>query len=182
MAYFRCMGNGSGVPTEAKIERLCSASENSTPDTRSTDHTHIAYFDDGVGTITEDANYNEYLYYDTGKFTVLKDFVAFLVPWTYNYNTASGTNSTGALYINNTKVREWTVQESKTAGYYEGKTFAVALETGDTFYVYTPSGNGYPQQNLKVYNMNVSADSVPILNDMFNWYSTGTFHLEGRDS
>lgn len=134
------------------IERLFYATENSS-NARNTDRTHIAYYGDGIGTITEDAKYDDYLSYDatTGKFTVLQDFYALFIPWTYNYKSASGSYSNGTLYINDTEVASWQVGQSRSVGYFRGLPVIRELQAGDTFYSYTPSSNGYPEQNLKVY-------------------------------
>lgn len=169
MAYFRCMGNG-GNPTPPSIERLCYCSENSSDSSRSTDHTHIAYFDDGTGTITEDTNYSEYLSYDstTGKFTVLKSFYALLMPWTHNYNTASSTYSHGELYINDVSVDSWIV-DYVGSNHFKGVSCPVLLNQGDTFYVYTPMSDGYPEQNLKVYNIG-SASNITAFDELFTMY------------
>ena len=156
-------GGGGGT-----FERLCLCSENSSS-VRHTDHTHIAYYDDGIGTITEDTNYSNYLSYDntTRKFTVLQDFGAIFVAWTYNYQSASGTNSTGEFYINDTEVSEWEVGQSRSYGYFRGLPIIQQMHQGDTFYSYTPSSNGYPEQNLKVYRadssyMNAFANEMDI--------------------
>lgn len=179
MAYFRCMGNGGSTPTVNTIERLCKCSENSSS-SRDTDHQHIAYFGDGVGTITQDTNYSEYLSYDstTKKFTVLKNFVALIIPWTFNYSTASSTYSHGEFYVNDIKVLNWE-SSTRTQGYFEGRCLTRALVAGDTFYCYTPVSDGYPEQNLKVYNLNTSTDSASVLNEAFDLYSGYYTHLNG---
>lgn len=153
MAYFRCMGNGSGG---VSLERLFVASENSSS-ARDTDHTHIAYFDDTYGTIDEDTNFSEYLTYNhtTKKFEVLKDFYAVIVPWTYNYAQAQSSNSKGELYINDNRVENWTTGTT-TKGYFKGTPKHISLVAGDTFYLYTPVSDGYPEQNLKVYKSDVA--------------------------
>lgn len=156
-------GGGGGT-----FERLCLCSENSSS-ARHSDHTHIAYFDDGIGTITEDTNYSNYLSYDntTRKFTVLQDFGAIFVAWTYNYQSASGSYSQGEFYINDTEVSEWEVGQSRSYGYFRGLPIIQQMHQGDTFYSYTPSSNGYPEQNLKIYRadssyMNAFANEMDI--------------------
>lgn len=178
MAYFRCMGNGGS--TIAGIEKLCECSENSIPDTYDTDSIHIANFGGIHGTITEGDSYNDYLSYDsdTRKFTVLKNFVALIIPWTFNYDTASATYSHGEFYINDIRVLNWE-SSTKTQGYFEGRCLTRALVAGDTFYCYTPVSDGYPEQNLKVYNLNTSTDSASVLNEAFDLYSGYDTHLTG---
>lgn len=170
MPFFRCMGNGTGGGAQSpSIERLCYCSENSSS-SRNTDHQHIAYFDDGTGTITEDTNYSEYLSYDstTGKFTVLKSFYALLMPWTYNYMSASSTYSHGDLYINDVKADGWSVDYTG-ADHFRGISYPVSLSQGDTFYVYTPMSDGYPEQNLKVYNIG-SNENIGVFDELFTMY------------
>ena len=121
-----------------------------------------------MGTLTEDTNYSEYLSYSssTGKFTVLADFDAFVVPYVYQYRTPSGSYANGAFYINDTVVKEYQVafrQSGVTAGY----PVVRHMTANDTFYSYTPASDGYPQQMLKVYKINgASSDYISALQSM----------------
>lgn len=153
----------------ASIERLFSASENSSS-VRHTDHAHKAYFDDGVGTITEDSNYSNYLSYDnsTNEFEVLQGFTALIIPWTYEYSSASGSYPHGEFYINGTSVSNWRV-DYKPQGYFLGTPLIHTFNQGDTFYSYTPSGDGYPEQNLKVYK--IDSASASLFTDMFTFHN-----------
>ena len=180
MAYYRCMGNGGGTPTVEAVEKLCECSENSEKNVHDTDNQHIADFGGTYGTITQGTNYSEYLSYDstTHKFTVLKDFVALFIPWTFNYWSSGSSYSHGEFYVNNTKVLEWS-SSTMTQGYFEGRCLTESLEVGDTFYVYTPASDGYPEQNLKVYNLHTSTDSVAVLNEAFTLYSGYDTRLTG---
>ena len=157
-------GGGGG-----SIERLFSASENSSS-TRHTDHTHKAYFDDGTGTITEDANYSSYLSFDntTNEFEVLQGFTALIIPWTYEYSSASNTYAHGEFYINGTSVSNWMV-DYRGEGYFLGTSLIHTFNQGDTFYSYTPSGDGYPEQNLKVYKIDLA--SASLFTDMFTFHN-----------
>lgn len=145
------------IASGGSCERLFVASENSST-SRNTDHTHIAYYDDTYGTITEDEDFGDYLSYNssTKKFEVLQEFDALFIPWTYNYRSASSTYSSGSLYINNTEMANWQVGQSRSVGYFRGLPVVAHLEQGDTFYSYTPSSNGFPEQNLKVYKVDSS--------------------------
>lgn len=105
--------------------------------------------------------YSTYLAYNSStlKFEVLKDFKAYVTAWVYNYRTAGSTCSEGQFFHNNTcliNVRTPTVYQGDTAG----DTVLVDFKAGDTFYNYTPSSNGYPQQHLKVYKV----DKTPVDN------------------
>lgn len=156
-------GGGAG------IELLFTASENSVyGETRNTDHTHIAYFDDGTGTITPGANYSNYLSYDSssGLFTVAQGFTALIIPWVYNYNTASSSYSHGAFYINNTEETAWMV-DYRGQGYYAGAPLVHTFDANDTFYYYTPVSDGWPEANLKVYKIDSSLSSL--FNDMITF-------------
>lgn len=136
--------NLGGVP--ASIERLCYIN-------------YVGNDDEEIPTInpidtTYDSDYSEFLSYDsiTKKFTVLKAFDALFVPWVYQYTEASSTRSRGQLFVNNTQLVDFqcgNTYEGTTAG----KACGASLQAGDTFYSYTPSSDGYPQQRLKVYKV-----------------------------
>ena len=107
-----------------------------------------------VDNIDEGEKYADYLSYDstTKKFTVLKNFDAIVTPWVNSYRTASSTRASGEFYINDIKVKEY-VCESTAEGTKAGAPFAHSFHKNDTFYNYTPSSDGYPQQMLKVYKL-----------------------------
>lgn len=158
--YSQVVVNVSGG-AGATVERLCVASENSVHDVYDTDNTHIADFGGTYGTITQDTNYSTYLSYDstTHKFTVLQGFTAYIIPWTYEYSTASSSYAHGEFYINDTKQSEWVV-DYKPEGYYAGAPLVHTFSANDTFYVYTPVSDGFPEQNLKVYKIDSSLASL----------------------
>lgn len=98
-------------------------------------------------------NYSTFLSYDssTGKFTVLEDFSGIMVTWVREYR-AGGANSGGEFYYNDARIAYYNIPTGNlgdTAGYVLWRNF----KAGDTFYNYTPSGAGYPQQQLKVYRI-----------------------------
>lgn len=123
-----------------------------------------------ISTKTDGSNYSEYLSYSssTKKFTVLQSFNALVVPWVYQYDEAQSTRAKGQFFINNTKVIA--VQCGSTLeGEYAGKAFAYHFSQGDTFYNYTPSSDGFPQQFLKVYNITgISVDKLQKALDYIN--------------
>lgn len=149
-------GGGGGNIT---LERLCFAYEDQDA-LGSLDHTHIAYFD----AITKDTNYSSYLSNNdipSGsktevKFTVLSDFDAYIVPWVYEYETASTTNAQGKIMINGNE-QVFYGATSRSSGAKGGQPFFVHLTAGDELWSYTPSSNGYPQQYLKIYKV----DNLP---------------------
>lgn len=163
MAYFRCMGNGSGGGASGlTFEKLCEATfvGNDTEE-----HPVLDNLDTGT-------DYSNYLSYDssTGKFTVLADVDILIVPYVYQYQTPSGSRAEGEFYYN--KDPETTSQwqeylaynvfwraNGATAGYPVVKN----AKTGDYFLVYTPSSSGYPQQMLKVYKLDGSAEDIELL-------------------
>lgn len=171
------MGNGSGGGSSEPAEILFSASENSSS-VRHTDKKHIAYFDDGIGTITEGTNYSEYLSYDnqTGKFNVLKAFSALVMPFTYNYQSASSTHSRGEFYINDAKVEDWQVNYTGSE-YYAGRIFAHTFAIGDTFYQYTPVSDGYPEQRLAI--LKVDSSLVQGFTDLLDLLPVRATYWEG---
>lgn len=103
-------------------------------------------------TLTQDSNFSEYLSYSssTGKFTVLKDFDAFFVPWVYQFSTPSGSYANGELYINDVVAARYQVA-FRQFGVKAGYPVIRSMKANDTFYNYTPASDGFPQQMLKVY-------------------------------
>ena len=141
---------GGGGAVEPEIERLCYI-------------VYVGRDTEEIPTIsvpTYDDNFSEYLSYDisTKKFTVLQNFTALIVPWTYNYNNAASTYSHGEFYINDVVASSWDVDYTGER-YFRGKTLVHSFSQGDTFYNYTPSSDGYPQQNLKIYKLG-SQDAI----------------------
>ena len=141
MSLFRCGGGGGTL----KFDRLCYIKY------RGKDQAEIP----PISEADYGASFSEYCSYDssTKKFTVLKEFTALVVPWVYSYGTASGTNSKGQFRKNNNVVLASytapTRYKDSLAGTYLFHQFVV----GDTFWNYTPSSNGYPQQMLKLYRI-----------------------------
>ena len=96
--------------------------------------------------------FSEYLSFDstTRKFTVIKDFSGIATQWVNTYRTASSSTSEGDFYIND-KQYIHNKCETRYEGDKEGRSLAFKFSVGDVFWVYTPSGSGYPQQYCKVY-------------------------------
>lgn len=105
-----------------------------------------------ISTLDSGENYDTYLSYNTTtkEFTVLQDFTAIITAWVEQYQNA-GSRSQGAFYINNVSVMGLFVTPESTGGSKAGDIDFYNLHAGDTFYSYTPSSNGWPQQHLKVY-------------------------------
>lgn len=114
-----------------------------------------------VSSLTQGVNYSTYLSYDstTKKFTVLKDFSAIIVAWVYTYQTYESSRSDGAFYVNNTLIDQYEANGT-AAGSKGGKYLSRNFKQGDTFYVYTPTRDGYPQQNCKIYLVQTIDDNV----------------------
>lgn len=114
-----------------------------------------------ASSLVQGTHYSSYLSYDTTtkKFTVLQDFTAIIVAWVYTYQTYEASRSDGAFYINNNKIEQYeangTVQGS-TGGVYLARNF----KQNDQFWVYTPTRDGYPQQNCKIYLIPSVADAA----------------------
>ena len=168
MAYFRCMGNGSDGASGLTFEKLCEATfvGNDTEE-----HPVLDNLDTG-------SDYSNYLSYDssTGKFTVLADVDILIVPYVYQYQTPSGSRAEGEFYYNLDPESTSTWEQyltynvpyrayGSTAGYPVVKN----AKTGDYFLVYTPSSNGYPQQMLKVYKLDGSAEDIELLKTIFEF-------------
>lgn len=101
--------------------------------------------------LTTYADYSNYLSYDvtTSKFTVLADFKGFFRCWVENYQS-SGTAPRGKLYYNDTEVLYW--EANGTAqGSTGGNMIEINCNVGDTFYIATPTDNGWAKQYIKVY-------------------------------
>ena len=110
--------------------------------------------------LDEDTNFSTYLSYDTTtkKFTVLKAFSAMVTGWVYQFQNASS-YGTGQFVVNDTAKMNYQVP-STSAGSKDGDTGVFDFAVGDTFWAYQNSGNGWPQQFLKVYlikNLGISS-------------------------
>ena len=127
---------------------------------------------------TFDTNFSDYVSYDstTGKFTVLQGFSALVIPWTYEAGNATGSYAHGEFYINDTKVKGWTV-DYKSEGYYAGIAFTHTFAQGDTFYNYTPNSDGFPQQMLRLYK--IKSLLTNLFDEMFS-FKSGEFGGIGR--
>lgn len=101
--------------------------------------------------LTTYADYSNYLSYDqaTSKFTVLADFTGFFRGWVENYQS-SGTAPRGKLFYNDTEVLSY-VADGTSQGARGGDSTEVECKAGDTFYVTTPTDNGWAKQYIKVY-------------------------------
>ena len=101
--------------------------------------------------LTPYANYSNYLSYDTttNKFTVLADFTGFFRCWVENYQS-SGTAPRGKLYYNDTEVLYWEASGT-SQGATGGNSTTLHCRVGDTFYITTPTDNGWAKQYIKVY-------------------------------
>ena len=115
-----------------------------------------------IKTIDTGSKYSEYLSYNstTKKFTVLKNCNLLFVPWVYSYKTAQSSYASGAFYINNINVASFACA-TRQVGDKAGTALMRSLSANDTFYSYTPSSSGYPEQRLKVYYVEV-ADGLSI--------------------
>lgn len=104
--------------------------------------------------LTTYADYSNYLSYDTttNKFTVLADFTGFFRCWVENYQS-SGTAPRGKLYYNDTEVLYWEASGT-SQGATGGNYMKIECKAGDTFYVTTPTDNGWAKQYIKVYKEN----------------------------
>lgn len=167
MAYFRCMGNGGGASGLA-FEKLCEATFVGND---AEEHPTLDILDTG-------ADYSNYLSYDssTGKFTVLADVDILIVPYTYQYQTPSGSRAEGEFYYNKDPESSSQWQEYLTynvpyraSGSTAGYPVVKNAKTGDYFLVYTPSSNGYPQQMLKVYKLDGSAEDIELLKSILEF-------------
>lgn len=90
---------------------------------------------------------------------MLQDFTAIITAWVKQYQNA-GSRGQGDFYINNVSVKGIFVTPEATGGSKAGITDFYNLHTGDTFYSYTPSSSGWPQQHLKVYKI----EDLPVAN------------------
>lgn len=149
MAYYRCIGGGSPQPQPQPSEsvRLCYV------EYVMNDSVEIPTID----TIDTSSTYSSYLSYDstTKKFTVLQPFTALITAWVEQKNNANN-SAKGEFYLNNKLVIGIFETPLTTAGSKGGDTKCFNLSPGDTFYSYTPSNKGWPEQRLKVYKTDLS--------------------------
>lgn len=105
-----------------------------------------------ISNIDQGANYSTYLSYDstTKKFTVLQDFTGVVIAWVYAYRAYDINRPDGAFYLNNTLMLSYETT-GNSAGSTGGRSGIYNFKQGDTFWMYTPTRHGYPQQNCKVY-------------------------------
>lgn len=101
--------------------------------------------------LTTYANYSNYLSYDTttNKFTVLADFKGLFRCWVENYQS-SDTPPRGKLFYNDTEVLDWEASGT-SQGATGGNMIEINCNVGDTFYITTPTDNGWAKQYIKVY-------------------------------
>lgn len=149
MAYYRCIGGGSPQPQPQPSEavRLCYV------EYAMNDSVEIPTID----TIDTSSSYSSYLSYDstTKKFTVLQPFTALITAWVEQKKNANN-KPKGEFYLNNVCVIGPFEAPLNTAGSKGGDTKCFNLSQGDTFYSYTPSNHGWPEQRLKVYKTDLS--------------------------
>ena len=146
-------GGGGGIPVEyIKIKvteniQVANYGDSLVYGVQNTEH----YIGINSLDLTTYTDYSTYLSYDqsTSKFTVLADFTGFFRGWVENYQS-SGTPPRGKLFYNDTEVLAYTAD-----GVYQGATGEASIEincnVGDTFYVTTPTDNGWAKQHIKVY-------------------------------
>ena len=145
------ISGGSGIPVEyIKInvtENVTNYGDYLVYGVQNTDHyVGVNSFD-----LTTYNDYSNYLSYDatTSKFTVLADFIGFFRCWVENYQS-SGTVPRGKLYYNDTEVLYWEANGT-SQGATGGNDIEIECKAGDTFYVTTPSDNGWAKQYINVY-------------------------------
>lgn len=114
-----------------------------------------------ISNIDQGANYSSYLSYDssTKKFTVLQNFTGVVIAWVYTYQTYESNRSDGSFYVNSEQMLSYTAT-GNSAGSTGGRSGIYNFKQGDTFYVYTPTRHGYPQQNCKIYRVSDLNDNV----------------------
>lgn len=114
-----------------------------------------------ISNIDQGANYSTYLSYDstTKKFTVLQNFTGVVIAWVYAYRAYEASRPDGSFYVNNTQMLSYTAT-GNAAGSTGGRSGIYNFKQGDTFWMYTPTRRGYPQQNCKVYLVSELDDDV----------------------
>ena len=189
MAYFRCMGNGSGGESGLTVEYLAYAN---------------CPTDDGSSginkplTVTEYTEYEDYLTYDSvnNQFEVLQDFEAILVPWVYCYQKAGGRPQMGLKINDNWIARAiyaenevgsvggiaFTINDYVTANqaYFPNNPIfngiRIKLSQGDTISLQKYSDTGWTNFNLKIYKLSGSTTAIDNFMDSINTLSnTSTY-------
>lgn len=114
-----------------------------------------------ITSLVQGTNYSSYVSYDTTtkKFTALQDFTGVIIGWVYTYQTYEASYSQGAFVVNNTRLATY-VATGKAQGSTGGAYMVYNFKQGDEFYPYTPSTDGYPRQNCKVYLVSDLVDNI----------------------
>lgn len=114
-----------------------------------------------ISNIDQGTNYSTYLSYDstTKKFTVLQNFTGVVIAWVYAYRAYEASRPDGSFYVNSTQMLSYTAT-GNAAGSTGGRSGIFNFKQGDTFWMYTPTRRGYPQQNCKVYRVSDLNDNV----------------------
>lgn len=107
-------------------------------------------------------DYADYLSYNTStrKFEALQDFTAVMTGWVYQYQAPGRTYSFGCIYKNSAI---WASYNTTTlrSGDTAGRTIIVDVKANDLIYPYTPNGDGYPEQHLKIYKLQPAVEITP---------------------
>ena len=119
-----------------------------------------------ISSLVQGTNYSSYVSYSTStkKFTALQDFTAVIIGWVYTYQTYEASYSQGAFVVNNKRLATYTAT-GKTQGSTGGAYMVYNFKQGDEFYPYTPSTDGYPRQNCKVYLVSDVPDNIYTFTD-----------------
>ena len=114
-----------------------------------------------ISSLVQGTNYSSYVSYSTStkKFTALQDFTAVIIGWVYTCQTYEASYSQGAFIVNNKRLATYTAT-GKTQGSTGGAYMVYNFKQGDEFYPYTPSTDGYPRQNCKVYLVSDLDDDI----------------------
>ena len=114
-----------------------------------------------ISNIDQGANYSSYLSYDstTKKFTVLQNFTGVVIAWVYAYRAYDINRPDGVFYLNNTQMLSYETT-GNAQGSTGGRSGIYNFKQGDTFWMYTPTRHGYPQQNCKVYRVSNLSDDI----------------------
>lgn len=115
--------------------------------------------------LVQDESFSEYIEFNSSskKFTVKKSFIGLIVCWVRQYRQYSSAGE-GEFYINNSNVSGRYVAGTGL-GSLGGRRLCYNFQVGDTFWVYTPSRAGYPQQYFKLYLANESLESAMDFSD-----------------
>lgn len=99
-------------------------------------------------------DYSDYLNYNTStrKFTALQDFTAVMTGWVYQYQAPGRTYSYGQIRKSGVILATYNTT-TLSSGDTAGRTIIVDVKANDLIYPYTPNGDGFPQQHLKIYKL-----------------------------